>query len=118
MKHRSNPHILLKIMVFIFGISMTGWWLYAHFFENQPFYIQADPEMNFFMDSLNIFIGNPYAFYFHPGTPVQIIGTILVAMTYPFIRGGVDSLVQYHIQYPQVFLGMARAFLILGSIAR
>ena len=111
-----HSHKLRNSFVLFLVLAMVGWWLYAHLVEIYPFHVQADPEMNFFVDSLNVFKGNLYAFYYHPGTPVEIIGSLLLAVTFPFIEGGIDSLIQYHIDNPQLFLGMARAVIILGCI--
>jgi len=111
-----KPRYLQKTSIFILTLAMAGWWIYGHVIEPSPFYAQPDPEMAYFIDSLNIFKGNLYGFYHHPGTPVEIIGTTLLSLSYPFIRGSIDSFLIYHIQNPQIFLGMARALLILGSI--
>jgi len=76
-----------------------------------------DPQMVYFFDSLAPFRGHLYAFVDHPGTPVEVIGTLLLALTALFLLRAPHELVAYHIAHPQVFLVLAWAFLTAGSVA-
>lgn len=113
----NKPRKIQRASILVLAFVLIGWWLYGHIIEPSPFFAQPDPEMAYFIDSLNIFKGNLYGFYHHPGTPVEIIGTIILAATYPFIRGPIEPFIFFHIQNPHIFLGIVRALLILGSIA-
>lgn len=65
--------------------------------------------MWYFLDSLGIFIGKSYTFIDHPGTPVQIIGTLMLALTYPFI-GSPEAFINYHVYNPETFFLLTRGF--------
>jgi len=112
----NKPRNIQRTIILILTFVLIGWWLHGHLMQPSPFFAQPDPEMAYFIDSLNIFKGNLYGFYHHPGTPVNIIGTIILAATYPFIRGSIDPFIFFHIQNPDIFLGIVRGLLILGSI--
>lgn len=94
--------------VFVIVILLAGYWIYseAALTGTDPYYRDADPEMSYFMNSLAVFKGRPYYYADHPGTPVEILGTILLAVTRPFFPDSV-TFMQQHIQNPVLFLGMA-----------
>jgi hypothetical protein len=109
-----------KIGMIALALSLAGFWVYFHWVEPIPFYdsYHYDPEMAYMMSSLSVFREYAYDdFYQHPGTPVQVLGTALLALTYPITIGSPDSFVMYHVRNPELFLSIARAFLTLGSIA-
>ena len=113
---KEKTGLIQRTCIFVLVFLLIGYWIYAHIFEPSPFFSQTDPAMAYFIDSLKIFNGDLYSFYHHPGTPVDLIGTIVLAATYPFIRGSIDSFIIFHLQNPQIFLGIVRALLLLGSI--
>jgi len=76
-----------------------------------------DPQMVYFFDSLAPFRGHGYSFIDHPGTPLEVLGTALLALTAPFLLGAPEGFVAYHIAHPQVFLTLAYAFLTAGTVA-
>lgn len=66
-----------------------GFWnLYKTYWSN------TDPSTWYFLDSLAVFAGKTYTFVDHPGTPVQIIGSLLIALTMPFVGSG-QALIDY-----------------------
>jgi hypothetical protein len=69
--------------------------------------------MAYMMDSLGVFKGKLYDFYQHPGTPVELIGSFLLLLTYPFLA---RSFVSHHLQNPEIFMALARGVLTLGHI--
>ena len=114
-----NPpptHWIQRIGMITLPLIFAGYWVYAHLIVPTPFYLRYDPEFPYFMSSLTPFKGYLYAFIDHPGTPFQVIGTALLFLTYPFIPGGHDAFIMYHLTHPEVFLTMARALLTLGSM--
>ncbi len=52
----------------------------------------------------------------HPGTPVEIIGTIIYAMIYPFLHQNPNGFVLYNLQHPRLFLTLSHAFLFIMNI--
>jgi hypothetical protein len=75
-----------------------------------------DPEISYLMNSLLPFKGRTYTFVDHPGTPVEIVGTVLMALTWPVARGG-EGFVDFHLRDPALFLALAHGLLTLGSLA-
>jgi len=78
--------------------------------------VKYDPEFPYFMNSLAVFKGKPYIYIEHPGIPVELLGTGLLALTYPFIQGTSDTFVMYHLSRPELFLTLVRAFLSLFGL--
>jgi hypothetical protein len=81
------------------------------------YYADFDPEFPYVLNSLGMFNGTPYAYVDHPGTPLEIIGTILYALTYPWLRRSGESFILYHLQNPGLFLTLAHGFLLAASAA-
>lgn len=81
-----------------------------------PFYANYDPEFQYLMNSLEVFKGAPYAYVDHPGTPVEMVGTAIYALTYPILGRGTDAFVRYHLENPGVFLTLAHGFVLFASI--
>ncbi|MGH2627275.1 MAG: hypothetical protein ACRDHY_11565, partial [Anaerolineales bacterium] len=51
------------------------------------------------------------------GTPVEVLGSLLLAITRPWTRALGVLFIPYHVANPQVFLGLAHAFGTLTSVA-
>lgn len=93
-------------------------WVYVHLFKpTSPFFEAYDPEFAYLMNSLEVFKGHPYAYVDHPGTPLEILGTLFYASIYPFLHLAPRDFVLYNLQHPGLFLNICHAFLTLGSIA-
>src|SRR5262249_53037558 len=65
---------------------------------------------------LGVFKGQGYAYVDHPGTPVEMLGTALLALTYPITKTSTDSFILYHLKHPELFLIIARGFLTVACI--
>jgi hypothetical protein len=88
-------------------------WVLVHYIHPAPFHLFKDPELAYMMDSLSLFKGKLYEFYQHPGTPVEILGSFLLILTYPFLS---QNFVSHHLQYPEIFMLLARGLLTIGHI--
>jgi len=88
-------------------------WFLVHYIDPAPFYLFADPEMAYMMDSLGVFKGKLYDFYQHPGTSVELIGSFLLLLTYPFLS---HNFVNQHLYNPEIFMALARGVLTIGHI--
>lgn len=81
-----------------------------------PFYaVKYDPEMQYFSNSLALFKGASYAYIDHPGTPLEVIGSLLLAITRPITRARGELFIPFHLANPHVFTTMAHAFVALLS---
>ena len=91
-------------------------WIYSNLLLHPLFYQNYDPEIQYFMNSLMAFKGQTYYYVDHPGTPLEIIGSFILAFTYPFFSGGLNSFILYHLQNPELFLTLAHLFVTVASI--
>jgi hypothetical protein len=98
-------------------VLLAGFWLYLSIILKgpQPYYGDYDPQMAYFMNSLAPFKGAPYFYTDHPGTPVEMIGTMLLGTTYMFFTNHANF-IRYHLENPEYFLNLAHGFITLLSV--
>ena len=101
--HENAAYLIVLVPIFACWIF---WNLYKTYWTN------TDPSAWYFIDSLSIFAGGSYKFVDHPGTPVQIIGSLLLGLTFPFF-GNRQEFINYHIARPEVFYYMTNLFLVI-----
>ncbi len=89
---------------------MIAFWLTLA--DLPSYWFNTDPAAWYFLDSLAPFKGKPYLYVDHPGTPVHLIGTFLLAPTYPLF-GSSQKLVAYFIAEPETFFVLAHGFLLV-----
>jgi hypothetical protein len=98
-------------------LTIISYFIYTHWINPSPFYtVEYDPEMQYFQNSLALFKGASYAYIDHPGTPVEVIGTLLLALTRPITRGLDVFFIPYHLEHPELFLTLAHGILTVVSI--
>lgn len=95
------------------AIPILTHWLF--WMRNRNYWFTADPAALYFLDSLSIFAGKSYAYVDHPGTPVNIIGSFLLGLTYPFF-GDREAFIRYYIANPETFFIVANFFLLVANI--
>ncbi len=94
----------------VYGIlffPLASYWFYR--ILKPTYWSEADPAAWYFLDSLAIFIGKTYVFVDHPGIPVQIIGSLLLAITYPFF-GNIETFITFYTRNPAAFYFLTRIF--------
>jgi hypothetical protein len=96
---------------------LAGFWLYCSIILKGPgpTYRDYDPEMAYFMNSLAPFKGARYFYTDHPGTPVEMIGTMLLSIPYVFFTDHAN-LISYYLENPAYFLNVAHGLITLLSI--
>ncbi len=94
-------------------IPPLTYWIYWTL--NPSYWFNADPAVVYFVDSLSIFAGNSYQFVDHPGTPVHLIGSFLLALTYPFFSSR-EAFINFYLARPGAFFLMANTFLLTMNI--
>jgi hypothetical protein len=105
------------LLTALFTIGIGVWWLFSQVLLPLPVHVGADPQIAYMLSSLSPFKGEAYTFIDHPGTPVEILGTLILALTFPFMGADRASFIMAHIQNPSLFLIMARMLLVLGSVS-
>jgi len=99
------------------SLALAVYFAYIQWTNPAPFYtIKYDPEMPYFLNSLALFKGTAYAYVDHPGTPLEVIGSFLLAITRPLTRSLSEFFIPYHVANPKIFLTLAHGFLVGGSI--
>lgn len=95
-------------------IPILAYWVYWTL--NPSYWFNADPGALYFIDSLGVFVGESYQYVDHPGTPIHLIGSFLLALAYPFFESK-DAFIQFFLSRPNVFFFMANVFLLAINIA-
>jgi hypothetical protein len=109
-KARRISQLFVEIFGYLLVITPAlGYWIHWYFYKT--YWIYADPAAWYFLDSLSIFAGGSYKFVDHPGTPVQIIGSLLLALTLPFFESR-HAFIEYHIANPELFFNMTNLVLL------
>ena len=96
---------------------LAGFWLYCSIILKgpQPSYRDYDPQMAYLMNSLAPFKGARYFYTDHPGTPVEMIGTLLLGTTYVFFTDHANFISTY-LENPEYFLNLAHGLITLLSV--
>src|SRR5215510_12630756 len=114
-EHSFNLQKTIGVLGIIF--LLAGFWLYLSIILKgpQPYYRDYDPEMAYFMNSLAPFKGAPYFYTDHPGTPVEMIGTLLLGTSYVFFTDHANF-INYQLEHPEYFLNVAHGLITLLSV--
>jgi len=96
---------------------LAGFWLYCSIILKgpQPSYRDYDPQMAYLLNSLAPFKGARYFYTDHPGTPVEMIGTLLLGTTYVFFTDHANFISTY-LENPEYFLNLAHGLITLLSV--
>jgi hypothetical protein len=101
------------VPAFLPVLPLLAFWTFWLFYP--AYWFRTDPAAWYFLDSLAPFAGKPYVYVDHPGTPVHIIGTLLLGLTYPFFDNQ-DTFIRYHIGKPEIFFVLANLFLLAANM--
>jgi hypothetical protein len=98
-------------------VLLTGFWLYGSVIlkSPHPHYRDYDPEMAYFLSSLAPFKGATYFYADHPGTPVEVLGTMLLGIRYLFLADRADFITN-SLENPATFLNAAHGSITLLSV--
>src|SRR5687767_1359965 len=110
-------HVQKTIGILGILFLLAGFWLYGSILLKgpQPHYRDYDPEMAYFLNSLAPFKGAPYFYTDHPGTPVEMIGTVLLGTTSVFFTDHAHFISVY-LENPAYFLNVAHGLITLLSV--
>jgi hypothetical protein len=75
-----------------------------------------DPAVQYMLASLSVFRGAGYRYIDHPGTPVEVLGTVILAVTYPFVASAPQGFVGYHLAHPEQFMALMQGLLLVASV--
>ncbi|MBK9926649.1 MAG: hypothetical protein IPP66_15340 [Anaerolineales bacterium] len=97
----------------LIAAPLIGYWVY--WTRHPSYWFNGDPAAFYLIDSLSVFIGKTYTYVDHPGTPIHLIGSLILAVTRPFFQD-INSFIQFFITKPVVFFIMAHAFLLVTCL--
>ena len=116
-EHSFNLQKTIGVLGIIF--LLAGFWLYASasilLKGPGPYYRDYDPEMAYLLNSLAPFKGAPFFYTDHPGTPVEMTGTMLLGIIYVFFTDHANF-IDYLLEHPEYFLNLAHGFITLLSV--
>ena len=116
MTENTAPEITRRTLTYSLALSLLGWFIFSHVVQPLPSFGFPDPQMAYFVDALNPFQGETYGFIDHPGTPISIVSTGILGITYPFIGGTANHFITFHLQHPEIFLTITHAVMIVIAI--
>jgi len=102
-----------KLGLILVVIPPLAYWIYWTL--NPSYWFNADPAAVYFVDSLSVFAGYSYKFVDHPGTPVHLIGSFLLTLTYPFFSSQ-EAFINFYLSRPGAFFLMTNTFLLVTNI--
>ncbi len=121
MKQKRSQNIITPNSIFpllIIIIPIIGYWFFCSFLKPiSPYYQDYDPEFQYFLNSLAILRGGSYTYIDHPGTPLEIIGSLILLATRLFLPNSQGNFTLYHLQHPELFMGVARGIIVLLSLS-
>jgi hypothetical protein len=93
--------------------ALVAFWIHFHTLQPGTAFrmLDADPEMAYFVSSLAVFDGQPYALVQHPGTPLLALGTVLMAALAPFAPPGPGGITTRMVMHPEMFIVAAHVLL-------
>jgi hypothetical protein len=95
-------------------LPILAYWIYWTL--NPSYWYNGDPAAFYMVDSLSVFDGGTYTYVDHPGTPMQVVGTVFLALTYPFFDS-YEAFINFYITRPEAFFLMAHVFLLAANLA-
>ncbi len=99
--------------VFPYLVLLTPITTVSAFWALRPSYwFNSDPAAWYFLDSLAVFAGKPYQYVDHPGTPLHLIGSLLLGLAAPFFENRA-AFIQFFIARPEIFFFLTNAFLLI-----
>lgn len=110
-----NFNQIVKISTTIVIAILASYFIYFQITTSSIFYIYSDPEIAYLFSSISIFKGQPYVLTDHPGTPFQVLGTLLLLFTYPITALKSEPFFIFNLSYPNYFLVIARLTLFIFS---
>jgi hypothetical protein len=78
---------------------------------------EGDPDYIYMLNGLELLTLRSPSYYTHPGTPVELIGAIVIALvwTASFIRHGFSNLQDHLLAHPVLYMSTINAVFILGN---
>jgi hypothetical protein len=116
---RRHARTLRAVLVVAWVLLIAGFWAYVHLVPPGTAFktFNFDPEMAYFVSSVAALEGHPYVYSQHPGTPLTVLGTVLLVLTYPFHWTSGEGLVRGSVRHPEVFVILAHALLAIANVA-
>lgn len=116
MNQRLQVPIKRIILPASLSLVLLAVWASEIYWTKTPNYTHDyDPQMAYFLNSLAIFKSEPYQYFDHPGTPVELIGTFLIGAMKPLFGLNSDAYIPFLLNNPEKFFHIGYAVLMVAS---
>jgi len=96
---------------------LSSYWIFTKLLQPiSSFYKDYEAEILYFMNSLAVFKGGSYYYLDHPGTPIEILGSLVLGVFYLFSGKSVEAFVQAQLLNPEPFFVAVHIILTAASI--
>lgn len=112
-RRTTRPHAVALILM---ALPLLVFWVYSTWISYDYPYQAQDPEYTYFLSSLAPFKGGGYVYADHPGTPLSTVGTVILAVMYPFLGQERASFIFENLANPALFLTLCHALLLALSV--
>lgn len=118
MVRRFRPALAHVIGAYLPALALLAYWVYAEFLQPVPFSHSSryDPETPYLFNSLGLIVGQPYAYYHHPGTPLEVVGTFLLVLVRIVIGRTTTPFPVRILENPELFFRASHALLAIASV--
>ena len=106
----------MEIPTHLLVVLLGAWFIFTQIIFRPLFTHNYDPEMPYFFSALNIVKGQSIVYIDHPGTPVEILGAILLGVLIPIAKLNQTPFVAYILRNPDQFFFLARGFVVLVNM--
>lgn len=91
----------LKILI---AALLSSYWIFTKLLQPiSSFYKDYEAEILYFMNSLAIFKGGSYYYLDHPGTPIEILGSLVLGVFYLLSGKSAEAFIQGQLLNPEPF---------------
>jgi hypothetical protein len=97
--------------------AVAGFWVWFHVAPPRTVFLtsNSDPEVPYFLTSLALFKGRPYAYVDHPGATLALIGTAVLAPARPLF-GDAEAFAMAALRRAGLFMLAVHALMLAGTV--
>src|SRR5207247_8453768 len=109
-----SPRLLPAVVALA---AVAGFSVYFHVAPPRTVFctFNVDPEAAYLLTSLAVFKGQPYVYVEHPGLPLALAGSVLLAPARLFFGTGEEFALAV-LRHPDAFFVLAHALLVVGTL--
>jgi hypothetical protein len=98
------------------SLALAGYAALAMAQRTDALLVDYDPSTQYLLDSLGPFRGSHYLYVDHPGTPLEVVGTLVLLARLVVLGGSVDRLIADTLARPEQFFLITEVFLLVATL--